>query len=244
MKSNARAENEIRHGAFVVQQGEQIWNWSSLAGQRRWQRRADLFSSFLGNNEKSVLEMGCGTGLFTAELIKTKNQITAIDISQDLLDIAQKRVGKNALFLVRDAHQSGFPDNLFDFVVGSSVLHHFAVESALPEIYRIIKPGGKFMFTEPNMLNPQIFLQKNISFFKKMAGDSLDETAFFRWFVLNKISKAGFENVVVEPFDFMHPALPEFLLDYGNPIFIFLEKTPLVREFAGSLMIIGGKPRT
>ena len=69
----------------------------------------------------------------------------------------------------------------FDAVVGSSVLHHLDVAQALRECFRVLKPEGVICFTEPNMLNPQIALQKNISFLKKRLGDSPDETTFFRW---------------------------------------------------------------
>ena len=55
------------------------------------------------------------------------------------------------------------------------------IEEALRDIYRVLKPGGTIYFTEPNMLNPQIAMQKNIPWIKRKLGDSPDETAFFRW---------------------------------------------------------------
>ena len=241
MRHDHRIENEIKHGAFIAKQGEQIWNWSSPAGRKRWKRRCDLFAEFLGNKSQNVLEVGCGTGLFTAELVKANNKIIAIDVSKDLIEIAQKRVGDKVSFLLRDAGKTSFPDNYFDFIVGSSILHHLDAGPAIKEFYRILKPGGKFMFTEPNMLNPQIFLQKNIPFIKKLAGDSPDETAFFRWSIKKKLLIAGFGNVAAIPFDFMHPATPGFLLGYLERGFYLLEKIPLIREFAGSLIISGVK---
>ena len=242
MQEDDRIENEIKHGIFVERQGEQIWNWSSPAGKKRWQRRVNLFCSFLGNNDKNVLEIGCGTGLFTAELVKTRNKITAIDISPNLISIAQQRIGNKALFFLLNAYDTNFPNNFFDFVIGSSVLHHLDVDFAIKEFYRILKPNGGFMFTEPNMLNPQIFLQKNIPFIKKMAGDSPDETAFIRWFLSRKLLHAGFNDVAVTPFDFIHPSVPEFLLGYLENSLYFLERIPLMKEFAGSLIITANKP--
>jgi hypothetical protein len=41
-----------------------------------------------------------------------------------------------------------------------------------------LKSGGTIYFTEPNMLNPQIAIQKNVSWVKRKLGDSPDETAF------------------------------------------------------------------
>jgi ubiquinone/menaquinone biosynthesis C-methylase UbiE len=78
-----------------------------------------------------------------------------------------------------------FENRRFDYILGSSVLHHLDIEKAISEIYRVLKDGGIIAFTEPNMMNPQIALQKNIPYLKRKLGDSPDETVFFRW----KISK-------------------------------------------------------
>ena len=53
-------------------------------------------------------------------------------------------------------------------------MHHLNVKKALVEFYRVLKPGGTIYFTEPNMLNPIIAVQKNIPFIKKLMGDTPD----------------------------------------------------------------------
>ncbi len=242
MDEQRRIENEISHGKFIAKRGEEIWNWSSPAGILRWKRRIELFKEFLGNNKKNVLEIGCGTGLFTEEIVKTDNYVTAVDISNELLEIAKKRVkALNVNFLQENACDTKFPDNSYDFIIGSSILHHLNINSALKEFSRLLKPGGWLMFTEPNMMNPQIALQKNIPFLKKISGDSPDETAFIRWSLKKKIIHSGFQNVTVTPFDFMHPAVPKSLIKITGPLFNFFEKIPLVREIAGSLIIKASK---
>ena len=40
------------------------------------------------------------------------------------------------------------------------------MDKSVSEIYRVLKPGGAIFFTEPNMMNPQIAIQKNISYIK------------------------------------------------------------------------------
>ena len=240
--SDAKIVNEIEHGKFIAQKGEEIWNWSSPAGIVRWQRRIEMFKIFIGNENKKVLEVGCGTGLFTKEIAETKNKIIAIDISPELLDIARKKIQKNNLtFLLSNACKTEFSENTFDFIIGSSVLHHLNVDSALKEFYRILKPRGKIMFTEPNMLNPQIAIQKNISYIKKMAGDSPDETAFIKWKIKNKLKNEGFDNISVNAFDFLHPFIPASIIKSVQPFFNFCEKLPLIKEIAGSLAITAGK---
>lgn len=93
------------------------------------------------------------------------------------------------------------------------------------------------MFTEPNMMNPQVALIKNVPFIKRRAGDSPDETAFFRWQIAKEFHNAGFVDISVKPFDFMHPQMPACLLNLTDGLTIILEKVPLVREIAGSLII-------
>ena len=237
-----RIENETRHGSYIAEHGEAIWNWSSPAGRVRWQRRCDLFAEYLGNDGREVLEIGCGTGLFTAELAKTRNRITAIDISPDLLALARERVtGGEVTFRCENAYASTFADQSFDAIVGSSVLHHLDVPRALREFHRLLRPGGRFMFTEPNMLNPQIALQKNIPFLKRLAGDSPDETAFIRPLLARQLAAAGFRGITIVPFDFLHPAIPAFLLPVATPLLALCERVPLLREIAGSLVIRGSK---
>ena len=238
MTADHRILNEIRHSEYIVDQGEQLWNWSSPAGKRRWARRCRLFEAFLGNHKKIVLEVGCGTGLFTKALAGTDNAIVAIDISERLILKAKQRVVSGHVnFLVGNAYETGFKSESFDFIVGCSSLHHLDVPVALKEFLRILKPGGRVLFTEPNMMNPQIALIKHVPSLKRRAGDSPDETAFSRWTMARRLHRIGFVDVTVEPFDFIHPRIPTSLLGAAERLTALLEKTPLLREFAGSLLI-------
>jgi len=238
MVTDERILNEIRHAEYIMEHGEEIWNWSSPAGKMRWGRRCRLFRQFLGNHKSRVLEIGCGTGLFTKELGRTDNTIVAIDISDVLIMKAKGRVSSpNVNFVVGNAYETEFKSGSFDFIVGSSSLHHLDVDSALKEFSRILKSGGRMMFTEPNMMNPQVALVKKVPSIKRRAGDSPNETAFFRWQIARKLHGFGFVNVSVEPFDFMHPDIPASLLNMAERMETLLEKIPLLKEIAGSLII-------
>src|SRR5438445_13488079 len=97
------------------------------------------------------------------------------------MEIAKtKYSARNVRYEIKNAYQLSYPDAVFDSVVGSSVLHHLEIQEAIREIYRVLKPSGTIYFTEPNMLNPQIAIQKNVPWVKRKLGDSPDETAFFR----------------------------------------------------------------
>ena len=238
-----RLENEIEHGRFLAERGAgEIWNWESPAGRRRWARRVDMLVGHLQHGMR-VLELGCGTGYFTSELVKTGARITAIDISPELLELARRQVPEeNATFVIENAYATSFAGGCFDSVVGSSVLHHLDVDRALAEIFRVLKPGGTVRFTEPNMGNPQIAIQKNVPAIKARLGDSPDETAFFRWALDRDLRRHGFVETDITPFDFLHPKTPTACVATLERLGMALERVPLLREIAGSLYIRASKP--
>ena len=233
-----RIVNEIEHGRFLAQHGaEEIWNWESPAGKLRWARRVKMLSNHLRSG-MTVLELGCGTGSFTRELARSGADVVAIDVSPELLEIAKANYSApNVQYQIQNAYELSYPDAAFDSVVGSSVLHHLEIGAALREIYRVLKPGGGISFTEPNMLNPQIAIQKNVPWVKRKLGDSPDETAFFRWPLRRFFKETGFRDVQIDPFDFLHPKTPFPLVNGLNAMGRLLENVPVVLEFAGSLYI-------
>lgn len=242
--TDQRIKHEVEHGRYLAEHGApDIWNWSSPAGILRFRRRVAMLSKHLRPGMK-VLELGCGTGLFTAEFAHSDADLTALDISEELLTQARCRVkSPNVTFVNGNAYATDFEDNSFDAIIGSSVLHHLELEKALKEIHRLLKPGGSASFTEPNMLNPQIALQKNIPYLKRKLGDSPDETAFFAGQLRRLLRRHDFTEIRVTPFDFLHPALPEKSLNIMNPFSLMLEKIPIIKAIAGSLYLEFKKPR-
>ncbi len=233
-----RIAQEIRHGRFLAKHGAgEIWNWEGPAGKLRWARRVKMIGAHLKPG-MTILELGCGAGYFTKELARSGAEIVAIDVSADLLEIAKANCpASNVRYEIQDACALTHPDAIFDSVVGSSILHHLEIEAALREMCRVLKPNGTIYFTEPNMLNPQIALQKNIPWIKRKLGDSPDETAFFRWSIRRSLERAGYRNIRIDAFDFLHPKTPAPLINGVAALGGFLENLPFVSEFAGSLYI-------
>jgi len=233
-----RIANEIEHGRFLAQHGAgEIWNWEGPAGKLRWARRVKMLSNHIRSG-MTVLELGCGTGYFTRELARYGADIVAVDVSPELLEIARANCSApNVRYEIQNACALSCRGAVFDSVVGSSVLHHLEINEALREIYRVLKSGGTIYFTEPNMLNPQIAIQKNIPWVKRKLGDSPDETAFFRWPLRRLLEETGFRHVRIDAFDFLHPKTPLPLLNTLRALGLFLENVPVISDFGGSLYI-------
>src|ERR1700686_91908 len=243
--SLSRVANEIEHGRMLAESGaESIWGWGTPAGQQRARRRADMIArgAGLGPNVRA-LEIGCGTGMFTEMFARSGAQLVAVDISGDLLRQARERgLPREQVQFVEKPFEAWDMEGPFDAVIGSSLLHHLDLDAALPRIYELLKPGGLMSFAEPNMLNPQIIVQKNIPWIKKRLGDSPDETAFVRWPFRNRLAQVGFKDISILPFDWLHPATPESMINAVSSIGSLIERVPGLREFAGSLYIRSSRP--
>lgn len=238
-----RTEHEIQHGVFLADKDtETIWGWGTPAGFVRATRRATLIANGarLGPNAH-VLEVGCGTGMFTEMFSHTGARIIAVDISPDLLKKANARkLPKDRVRFIEKRFENCEEDGPFDAVIGSSILHHLELKEALLKILTLLKPGGVMSFAEPNMLNPQVFAERK--FRTLFPYVSPDETAFVRWTLGGMLHKAGFTDIRIVPFDWLHPSVPRSLIGLVSAMGRALEAIPFLREFSGSLYIRATRP--
>jgi len=238
--SEDRLAREIEHHRRIKDDAESVWSWESPAGSRRADRRAELFVEHgqLAPGRRA-LELGCGTGVFLERVARSGATIHGLDLSEDLLEKARTRTSRldNVVLDRGNAEATPYPDAHFDVVYGSSVLHHLHLDAALAEARRVLRPGGLAVFAEPNILNPQVLVTFRVAPLKRRLGASPDEMAFSRFHARRALERAGFEDVHVEPFDFLHPKLPERWVERGLAVSSALARVPLLREIAGSMLM-------
>ena len=94
---------------------------------------------------------------------------------------------------------------------------------------------------EPNLLNPQNWIENKIQFVRRLRPYSPDEMPFTRWHIVRTLHKHGFRDAKAVPFDFLHPSTPTALIPAVAGFGRFLERLPLTGEIAGSMIISAGK---
>ncbi len=99
-----------------------------------------------GERSLSVLEVGAGTGKLTRELVALGHDVHATDPDQDMLSrlslaMPEVRVSQ------APAEELPVADRSVDVVVGAQCFHWFDPERALPEIARVLRPGGRVAMT-------------------------------------------------------------------------------------------------
>lgn len=248
-----KSEKEKEHfNKLAEERANHWWGSATKTGQYREEYRARLLEKKISDMpdtaEFKILEIGCSGGSFTLKFAKRlavsgkAAKIFAVDISDRLIQLAQKKdCPDNVSFQVCDAEKLPFDEEHFDIVCGNAILHHLNLDIVIPEIKRVLKRGGKIIFFEPNLLNPEVFAVKKIKFLGRILQDSPDETAFIGSSIKKKIKGHGFTDVKILNFDFYHPLIPFSIVSNFNFLFKFLERAPLIKNISGSLLISGLK---
>lgn len=103
-----------------------------------------------------ILDAGCGSGPLTEALRAKDAVVSGFDLSPAMVELARERLGENADVRVADLGAPlPYPDDKFDIVVASLSLHY--VEdwaSALAELRRVLKPGGRLIVS---IIHPTVY---------------------------------------------------------------------------------------
>ncbi len=97
-----------------------------------------------------ALELGCGTGTYSAFIADKVKKLIATDMSDEMLEIAKKKLQHftNIEISKEDCYNTSFKDNTFDSILLANVLHIVSDPVAvLKEGNRVLKKNGRIIVT-------------------------------------------------------------------------------------------------
>jgi len=144
---------------------------------------------------KRVLDLGCRDGMLTSGFFEG-NEVVGVDIDQNALALAQKRLGIETLWL--DLNQKWpFPSASFDVVVACEIMEHiFFLDHFLSQIQSALKPGGLFIGSVPNAFR----LRNRLKFLwgKEFENDPT-HVRLFSWGKLESLLQSYFSKPEIVP---------------------------------------------
>ena len=141
--------------AAIARRYDLLNDLQSFGLHRRWKRRVVELAAVQSGNR--ALDLCCGTGDIAFALARHGAEVTGLDFSQAMLEIAETRRRKNfksqnsnlksnPQFIQGDARQIPFPDASFDIVtVGYGLRNLTSWEKGLDEMHRVAKPGARLV---------------------------------------------------------------------------------------------------
>ena len=152
---------------------------------------------------ETVLDLGSGGGidvLLSAKRVGPTGKVYGLDMTDDMLALArenQRKAGvQNVEFLKGEIEQIPLPDNTVDVIISNCVINLSAdKDRVLAEAFRVLKPGGRFAVSDVVVRGevPAV-IRRHVELWIGCVAGALEEQEY-----RDKLAKAGFEGIDVEP---------------------------------------------
>jgi len=236
---NDSKEYTVIHGSsssdFAEEESEamqKMWNKRAVEGNEklpdRLQHKLEL-NSIIASVPKSsiILDAGCGSGYSSRSLNEKGFSVYGIDFAEDLIKKAQKESDSEISFQVADILNLPFSDSKFDVVLTQRVIQNLGnLENqftAINEIFRVLKRGGKFLMLEQskegianlnkirteNDLDPIIVPWHNLPIDESLFFKKLEDNNWFKLSSIKDFSTYFLFSRVFHPL-FVHPETPTY----------------------------------
>jgi len=208
--------------------------------QRTMKKKAAYIAAMIGRaggaRPPSVIEIGCGTGLFTerlAELLPAAT-IMATDAFPAMIEKAGPRLARfaNVRLAQYDAEEELSADQRFDAVCGCDIIHHIDDPvKAMRAWLQVMKPGGQLAFFESNGINPALLLRTYGR--PEEARLTLSRPHNLRrW-----LAEAGWRGIEIDYAAIHLPNAPPAAWQLIDRIEELMHRIPPLRSIAGGLLI-------
>lgn len=163
----------------------------------------------IGKKDQKILDLGTGTGTIARGLALMGSEVTALDISDHLINEAKKldkEAGVSINYVIASAENTKLPANYFDVVTAGQCWHWFDHDKTITEIKRSLKPHGKLVIAHNNF----IALKNNVAaltdkiilkFGSKITFHHQKHGFYTEW--VSPLNEAGFENIETFSFDYI-----------------------------------------
>lgn len=184
-----------------------------------WRKKA--LDKVLDDRQKSILDLGLGTGKFLMEALKRKSweQAVGLDFSQGMLENAKRKIKQPVEFVRGDFHHLPFQGDRFDLILSAFTLRSVKdMPRFLSEAYRVLKPNGKAAFlclTRPRNLLMRLLYYPYLNFYLPTVGRFISGDREAYQFLSQSIrhfqkpeetaammTTAGFRGVEIIPYSF------------------------------------------
>jgi SAM-dependent methyltransferase len=194
---------------------------------------------------ESVLELGCGSGQLTHELLRATRRecpVTAATFGRPLRPDALEALGSGVEVVRLTGLPGGLAGRTFDYVVAGNLLDCANAPELLRQVYDLLRPGGRMLFFETNPWNPVFRLRRALGRTLPFVLRGDERTLPNQVQLYELLSELGFVRIAATSYDFLYPPIPRWLLLVARNLSLVMENTPGVRRLAGTLLVHAQRP--
>jgi ubiquinone/menaquinone biosynthesis C-methylase UbiE len=199
-------------------------------------RASAAIRNLIDASGKSVIDIGCGDGTYSVELLTSLNAASVIGVDpSDAWKLAEKKYGGFAprvRFVQGSAYELNFPDKYFDFAIMRGVLHH--LDDPVRGIHEMARVADGVCLLEPNGFNPVIKLLERVSPYHRAHGEKSFSPSLIRYW-MNSLCGRLMGESYTSLVPLFCPSAMAIFLDWLSPRW---ERLPLIPKFTCGLYCV------